>query len=260
MGFKYPNFQKDYEDEAKAARKSQLSVLWWVIIVCLVIIVSYKAAIAYMKNHAKTVTVTIKQAPTVKQEIKPPASAVPSTPIEQTQSAPTLQNNVRTIFKCKSEKNAYIYQGKPCPERSTKIDSWISIISQAPPSQPNIQQKIPPSFSIQQSPHGYMTQGSANSVPVVFQVDTGAAFVSIPQEIAYRAGMICIKQAIFDTANGAATGCESIIDKMTFGVFTIMNVKAIIMPNLKQPLLGMNALSMFHIEHTEGIMKVTYKR
>ena len=174
-------------------------------------------------------------------------------------SARPTDDDGRTIFKCRSETGAYIFQGKPCPERTTTLASWKAEAAQTPPSQPNIQQKTHPSFSIQLSNGSYMTQGSANSVPLVFQVDTGANYVSIPQEIAYRAGMVCMKQSRSETANGSATQCESIIGKMTFGIFTVQNVKAMIMPNLKQPLLGMNVLGMFHVEHAEGIMKVTYK-
>jgi len=108
------------------------------------------------------------------------------------------------------------------------------------------------------APNGaYMTRGSANSVPFVFYVDTGASYVSIPQEIAHKAGMVCGEQFRVETANGVTTQCESIIDKMTFGIFTIQKVKAMILPNLKQPLLGMNVLTKFHVEHAKGIMKIT---
>jgi predicted aspartyl protease len=53
--------------------------------------------------------------------------------------------------------------------------------------------------------------------------------------------------------------CESIIDNMTFGAFTIQKVKAVIMPNLKKPLLGMNVLNKYHIEQARGTMKITDK-
>ncbi len=53
--------------------------------------------------------------------------------------------------------------------------------------------------------------------------------------------------------------CVSIIDKMTFGSFQIERVAAMIAPNLKQPLLGMNVLKMFRVEHDEGVMKISYK-
>lgn len=104
-----------------------------------------------------------------------------------------------------------------------------------------------------------MIQGAANSIPIIFQVDTGADYVSIPQEIAYRAGMVCMKQSYAETANGRTSQCESKINEMTFGFFKIQNVKAYILPNLKGALLGMNVIGMFHVEHADGIMKVTYK-
>ena len=69
--------------------------------------------------------------------------------------------------------------------------------------------------------------------------------------------MVCGEQFRVETANGVTTQCESIIDKMTFGIFTIQKVKAMILPNLKQPLLGMNVLTKFHVEHAKGIMKIT---
>ena len=157
-------------------------------------------------------------------------------------------DDVHTIFKCKGEKGAYTYQEQPCPNKSSTLSSW----------KPSIRQNTPPSFSMKIAPNGtYMTRGSANSVPFVFYVDTGASYVSIPQEIAHRAGMVCGEQFRVETANGVTTQCESIIDKMTFGIFTIQKVKAMILPNLKQPLLGMNVLTKFHVEHAKGIMKIT---
>jgi len=165
----------------------------------------------------------------------------------------------RTTFKCKSDRGAYTYQGKPCPAKSTTSDSWIWNVPRMP-AQKNIQPKSYPSFSIQQSPQGsYMAQGAVNTVPVVFQVDTGADYVSIPQEIASKAGMICMKQSFAETANGTSLQCESRIVGMTFGTFNVPNVKAYILPNLKHPLLGMNVLGMFHVEHADRLMKVTYK-
>ena len=118
-------------------------------------------------------------------------------------AAAQTTNYVYTIFKCKNEKDAYTYQEQPCPKMSSTLSSWKS----------SGRQKIPPSFSMKLLPNGvYMTQGSANSVPLVFYVDTGASYVSIPQEIASRAGMVCGKQFHVETANGSTTLCESIID------------------------------------------------
>jgi len=159
-------------------------------------------------------------------------------------------DNANTIFKCKTEKGVFTYQEQPCSNKSSTLSSW----------KPRIRQNIPQSFSMKISPNGaYMARGSANSIPLVFYVDTGASYVSIPQEIANKAGMVCGKQLRAETANGITTMCESIIDNMTFGAFTIQKVKAVIMPNLKKPLLGMNVLNKFHIEQARGTMKITDK-
>jgi clan AA aspartic protease (TIGR02281 family) len=159
-------------------------------------------------------------------------------------------DNANTIFKCKTEKGTYTYQEQPCSNKSSTLSSW----------KPRIKKNTPLFFSMKISPSGtYIAQGSANSIPLVFYIDTGASHVSIPQEIADKAGMACGKQFHAETANGVTTLCESIIDHMTFGAFKIQNVKAMIMPNLKKPLLRMNVLNKFHIEQVKGTMKITDK-
>jgi len=159
-------------------------------------------------------------------------------------------DNANTIFKCKTRNGAYTYQEQPCANKSSTLSSW----------KPKIKKNNSLSFSVKMSESGtYMTRGSANSIPLIFYIDTGASHVSIPQEIADRAGMVCGKQFHAETANGITTLCESIIDNMTFGAFTIQNVKAMIMPNLKKPLLGMNVLNKYHIEQVKGTMKITDK-
>jgi clan AA aspartic protease (TIGR02281 family) len=170
-----------------------------------------------------------------------------------------------TLYRCKNEAGKFTFQGKPCPDNATTLSSWKDDTPKKPPALPKIQQPppqqapqpTPTSFSMRLTNGAYLTQGSANSVPLVFHVDTGATYVSIPQEIADKAGMKCMKQSRSDTANGMITVCESVINKMTFGVFSIQNVTAMIMPNLKQPLLGMNVLAGFHVEQSDGLMKIT---
>lgn len=153
------------------------------------------------------------------------------------------------IFKCKNDAGDYSFQGNPCPEKSKTLSSW-----KAAPQTNN-----PPSFSIRLSQGGFYPKGAINGISTVFQVDTGADVVSIPQWVASRSGMVCGKQSFSNTANGVAVQCESIIRELKFGNFSIQNVKAVIMPNLHQPLLGMNVLALFHIEHENGVMTISYK-
>jgi clan AA aspartic protease (TIGR02281 family) len=166
-----------------------------------------------------------------------------------------------TLYRCKNAAGKFTFQGKPCPDKSTTLSSWKEDAPKKPPAQPVVQQQpaqpAPSSFSMKLTNGGYITQGSVNSVPLVFYVDTGATHVSIPQEFADKAGMKCIRQGRTETANGSTTQCESVINKLTFGVFTVQNVQAVIMPNLKQPLLGMNVLAGFHVEQSDGVMKIS---
>ena len=61
------------------------------------------------------------------------------------------------------------------------------------------------------------------------------------------------------TGNGNISVCTSTIQKLKFGTFTLLNVEAIIAPNLNQPLLGMNVLRKFRVEQDGGEMRLSKK-
>ena len=179
----------------------------------------------------------------------------------RSEPAQPANGNGHDIFKCKNETGAYVYQGTPCPKSYSTLSSWKAEVAEAAQKPLAPTSNGPTSFTIQLSPGGaYTTQGSANSVPLVFQVDTGANYVVIPQAIATQARMPCKLQSRAQTANGVTSDCVSVIERMTFGIFTLENVTALIVPNLKQPLLGMNVLKLFRVEHEEGLMKISYKK
>jgi len=180
-----------------------------------------------------------------------------------------LSSNIsaNTIFKCKikNKKGTYTYQEKPCSEKSTKDSSWSSKARQntftysSKSSLRTSSRTSSGSFTIPSSRGGaYLTQGKVNSTPVVFLVDTGATFTSIPQSVADKARMVCGKKSYTNTANGKAAQCESTAD-ISFGVFELPKEKVMVLPNLHQPVLGMNTLRLFHIEHSKGNMKITYQ-
>lgn len=103
----------------------------------------------------------------------------------------------------------------------------------------------------------YFLDGTINGKPLTFLVDTGASAVSLPREIAYLANMSCDEQVRMSTANGTASACLSVISTLKFGPFLLKNVPATIVPNLDQPLLGMNVLQQFKIEQENGEMKIS---
>ena len=162
-----------------------------------------------------------------------------------------------SIYKCKDQQGKSIYQGSPCEEDAVAVSSWETAI---PPVQ---KIKEPPMttgglYVIKQRGDGhYFLDGTINGKPLTFLVDTGASAVSLPREIAYMANMSCDEQVRMNTANGATSVCLSVIATLKFGPFLLKNVPATIVPNLDQPLLGMNVLQQFKIEQDNGEMKIS---
>jgi len=151
-----------------------------------------------------------------------------------------------TIYKCKDAQGALLYQEKPCAEEHKSLTSWGSA-SGAP-------------LILAQGAQGhYFVEGSVNQHKLNFVIDTGASVVSLPQEMAVSAGLICQRQIMTNTANGQTPACTTIIQTLKFGTFTLKNVEAIISPNLGQPLLGMNVLKQFRMEQDSGEMRLITK-
>ena len=61
------------------------------------------------------------------------------------------------------------------------------------------------------------------------------------------------------TANGDVGGCSTTITELKLGKgnLVLKDVTAVIMPNLSQPLLGMNVLGQFNIEQKESEMQIS---
>jgi len=164
------------------------------------------------------------------------------------------------VFKCKNNSGQTLYQGTPCPKDTTRKDSWtIDLTPPAPPRTTNTQTRGTAHKIAVRPGGGYYTTGNVNSTPATFQIDTGADITTIPRETAYRANLTCASNIESKTANGKTTMCRTTIRELKFGNFTINNVVAHIAPNLETPLLGMNVLTLFHIEQENGVMTITYK-
>ena len=151
-----------------------------------------------------------------------------------------------TIYKCKTSQGALLYQEKPCTEETKSVASWGSA-SGAP-------------LTIDQGNQGqYFVDGLVNEHKLNFLIDTGASYVSLPQNISNSAGLSCLRQVTMRTANGLSSSCTTIIKTLKLGTFTLNNVEAIISPNLDQPLIGMNILNKFRIEQDGGAMRLSIK-
>lgn len=98
----------------------------------------------------------------------------------------------------------------------------------------------------------YMISGRINNYPVDFLVDTGASFVAIPQNIANKLNITGRYPISLTTANGTVTGSLTRVEELSFGAFTLYNVKAVIIPNEDDTvLLGMNVLEHFNLTQSK---------
>jgi len=91
-----------------------------------------------------------------------------------------------------------------------------------------------------------------------FLVDTGATTIAIPDSMRGALGVVgCESIVTLQTANGPVRGCATTLSAVDIGVFRLPNVKAVFMPNLKEPLLGMNAIGRFRMSQQAGMPSVT---
>jgi len=88
-------------------------------------------------------------------------------------------------------------------------------------------------------------------------IDTGATMVTLPNSVAAAAELGCRRSIVLQTANGNVSGCTAVIDKLKLGSFMIRDVDVVIVPNLNQPLLGMNVLRKFNITQESTRMHIT---
>lgn len=156
------------------------------------------------------------------------------------------------IYKCKNEQGEMKYQKSACAENAQTTSSLVEIKTTQPAK------KEKKTLVIEQSRNGhYFLEGEVNSTALTFVIDTGASVVSLPSSIAHNAEIDCKKQVMMNTANGLALACTVTIPKLKLGSFLIENVAAVVVPNLSEPLLGMNVLEQFNIVQDHGQMRIS---
>lgn len=152
------------------------------------------------------------------------------------------------VYKCKNPQGGVSYQDSACGQANQPVATW------------NSSKSNPRSLTLKAGEGGhYSVDGQVNGQTVVFVVDTGASFVAIPQAMAGAAHLSCQTPATSETANGTTSGCTTSISVLSFGSFTLREVTAVLLPNLTQPLLGMNVLKQFNITQENGEMRLTAK-
>lgn len=94
----------------------------------------------------------------------------------------------------------------------------------------------------------YVAPGEINGTAVVFLLDTGATHVALPEKLAIEIGLKRGLSVASMTANGLVKSWMTELDSVRLGPFSMVGVKATIMPSMNGPevLLGMNFLK--HLE------------
>jgi len=112
---------------------------------------------------------------------------------------------------------------------------------------------------LESSTHGhYIASGKINNKPVVFLVDTGASFVSVPERVADRVGLKKGNPQTAATANGNITVYSTILDQISLGEITLHNIRADINPHMdgEEILLGMSFLRNLSVTHENGKLTI----
>ena len=155
------------------------------------------------------------------------------------------------VYKCKNPQGDLIYQKSPCNDNVQAISSWTTKAKHSG----HVSEK---KLVLEQSNNGhYFIDGAVNDTNLTFVIDTGASVLSLPSSVAQTAEITCGEQVTMSTANGLTNGCTTIISKLKFGPFAIEDVKAVIVPNLENPLLGMNVLQQFNMVQKDGEMHIS---
>jgi len=138
------------------------------------------------------------------------------------------------IFHCK--RAGAMYADKPCGEnyRTLQFKRFVA----------------PAVTAIASNEAGarYIVSGEVDGVSTDFVVDTGATITSVPESKrdAFGLGGEC-RVTNFDTANGSSSGCIYKARRLKVGAIELEDVLVAAMPNLKTPLLGMNAVTKLKI-------------
>lgn len=106
----------------------------------------------------------------------------------------------------------------------------------------------------------YQVFGSINDTKVLFLVDTGASMVSVPTNVAIKAGLRRGMPITILTAGGTKTAYLTKIPVLKIGDdITLRNVNATINPEMgdETVLLGMGALKQLQFIHTTDTLIIT---
>jgi aspartyl protease family protein len=102
----------------------------------------------------------------------------------------------------------------------------------------------------------YHWPGTLNGRPVDFLVDTGASGVAIPAALASEMRLESEGTVHSSTAGGPVTGQVVRADLRLDGGVRADRLRVVALPNLDDPLLGMDVLGRLHWQQRDGVLRV----
>ncbi|ABO59866.1 aspartyl protease-like protein (plasmid) [Burkholderia vietnamiensis G4] len=148
-----------------------------------------------------------------------------------------------------AEANTYgIFDGSKYKPEQLALAARSPVMMEAPRFEKN-------AYYVPRSPDGhYYVAGTLNNFPVVFLVDTGATYTTIPLQLAQNSGLRAGRQVGTSTANGESAAWVSESNVMTVGPFTAKNSTVAVSKALQFPLLGADILNRFRVVYANGYM------
>ncbi len=102
----------------------------------------------------------------------------------------------------------------------------------------------------------YSFRGQINGQDVRFLLDTGATYVSIPEQIADDLGLVREEGVWMNTANGRSRSYITTLNQVSVGDINMTEIKGAISTGMQghEILLGMSFLRELEISQKEGVM------
>lgn len=157
-----------------------------------------------------------------------------------------------TVFKCKNQQGALVYQDSPC-EQAT-VTQWNTKAYVPPPAKPEADAYY---VSAKKGMGGvYRLDGEINGIAVNMVIDTGAAFLSIPSQMAEQLKLKKGNAHNLMSANGVVQGYETTVKSLKIGRMIISNVSAVVSPNTAGILLGQSVLGSLKVVQAKDELRL----
>ncbi len=159
-----------------------------------------------------------------------------------------------TVFKCRNQQGALVYQDSPC-EQAT-VTQWNTNAYVPPPAKPEADADAYYVSAKKGMGGVYRLDGEINGIAVNMVIDTGAAFLSIPAQMAEQLKLKKGSAHNLMSANGVVQGYDTTVKSLKIGRMIISNVSAVISPNTAGVLLGQSVLGSLKVVQTKDELRL----